>query len=672
MKQYTYHHEIRTMIGHFVSAFNDIVIKRFDADDVPQDSLQVAYSYGPKQRVFYDLAQKKTNIRLPLVNVFLSNLARSPERVSNKIASLAFNSNHQSSHFVNVAAPVPVTLSIAMTIVTKYQRDMEQILTNFIPYTDPYIAISWNHPITNQELQSKITWSGDAPIKSPDQMDGTTPYQWTCDTSFTMDGWLFKSDQQPIGKIFYINSTYTPVPEIFCHIEDNEAYVSAANTDYFTISANPLPMISNKACVEENVATTLTIYGKMFNHITGVYLSGGSGVSIPSTSAWNLLNAASSLSATTALCSSITAYAVPDFIVGSVTDISHTSLAKQMQYFEQQTTLYTGSRQTNNANTPWNMITLFVPQMTGSGYFDVIVVNGAGCGSIKTSSFLDLVNPYQPGDPNYNNWVLGDQQYPWYGHGIGVSTSISSAAISSTPLQHETTQIQTIADVAGSLHNTYFILEDVNGPKSFTWDGGAVNQITQLDCIGIDGTSLFTGSDGRYLLINSLDGRGCYWFNTGFENGPGVACDFYQQVDVGLSDSSSVIANTLLAALQTHGFADVGTLDTTVIVQTNIEGPQLAADNGTPGITCSESTIGRVSAVNPLAAPTNVFINGSDNSSAAVVATLVGQAIADNTAISTVVVGDTVTATDNRYGDRNDAWDAGLTGFTISVTNQGS
>ncbi len=420
MNQYTYHHEIRTMIGHFVSAFNDIVIKRFDNDNIAQDSIQVAYTYGPKQRVFYDLVQKKTNIRLPLVNVYLSNVARAESRVANKIASLAFNSNHQSSQFINVAAPVPVSLGISMTIITKYQRDLEQILTNFIPYTDPYIVVSWNHPITNQELQSKITWSGDAPIHSPEQLDGTTPYQWSCDTNFTMDGWLFKSDQTPIGKIFYINSTYTAVPDIFCSLSDNEAFVSTDTTDYFTISANPLPMIVDKYCIKANEPITMTIFGKMFNKVTGVYLSGGSGVTIPGTSSWNVFNPSSSLSATTTMCSAITAYAVPDFIVGNVTDITAFNIKQRMQLFETQTTTYTGNRQTNNANNQWNMISFHIPGISGSGVFDVIVVNEAGCGSIKTSSFLDLINPYQPGDPQYNTWTINDQQYPWYGTGITV------------------------------------------------------------------------------------------------------------------------------------------------------------------------------------------------------------------------------------------------------------
>ncbi len=424
MTQYTYHHEIRTMIGHFTSAFNDIVIRRFDNEMVQKDSLQVAYTYGPKQRVFYDLVQKKTNIRLPLVNVYLAGINRSTERVANKIASLAYNDNHQSSHFTNVAAPIPVSLNIAMTIVTKYQMDMEQILTNFIPYTDPYIVISWKHPITSQELQSRITWSGDAPIKSPDAIDSTTPYQWSCDTSFTMDGWLFKADQTPIGKIFYINSTYTPVPEIFCHLEDNEAFVSSYNTDTFKISANPLPMIVDKYCIEQNKATTITLFGQMFSHVTGVYLSGGSGVTVPSATAWSIFNPNSSLAATTAMCSAITAYAVPDFYVGAIHSPTNATLGSQLSEFQTQTTNYSGGRMTNTSNQQWNTITFRVPPISGVGYFDIIVVNEAGCGSIKTSSYLNLVNPYQPGDPEYDNWgTTNDQQYPWYNKGISVGSN---------------------------------------------------------------------------------------------------------------------------------------------------------------------------------------------------------------------------------------------------------
>lgn len=403
------------MIAHFVSACNDIKIRRYEPNEVVSDTLQVAFSYGPKTRAFWDRVQKKNVIRLPLVNVAINSINRAEQRVANNVLDMMHNSSTASQYLTRTRPPVPVDLGISMTIFTEYQRDMEQILTNWIPYFDPFIAISWTHPITKQELQSRIIWSGQAPIQSPDNLDSQSPLMWQCDTSFVMEGFLFKSDVPPAKKIIKINTSWTPVDTIFCNIADNEAQQSTFNTDCLSLTGLPVPMIPSLLCIKQGQWTQVSIFGRMLTDLTGIFVSGGTGVTVSSASAWNLFDVASAGGSLTSTCHNITGYAVPDFVVGNNQVLTQPNVNSDQIY------------QTSHSlppHVPWNTVTFWIPPVSGSGYIDIIITNPGGCGSLSRSSYLHLINPYPSDDPKHDTW--SGQQYPWYNLGIFVGEAVDA------------------------------------------------------------------------------------------------------------------------------------------------------------------------------------------------------------------------------------------------------
>ena len=42
--------------------------------------------------------------------------------------------------------PVPVNLEVSMSILARYMEDVDQIISNFAPYNNPYIILSWPVP----------------------------------------------------------------------------------------------------------------------------------------------------------------------------------------------------------------------------------------------------------------------------------------------------------------------------------------------------------------------------------------------------------------------------------------------------------------------------------------------------------------------------------------------
>jgi hypothetical protein len=220
MKNYTFAWEIQTLLEQFVAAFNDVIVKRYDKDKnvvAPLEGHKVRYVYAPKQRVFNFLTTPAPGgITVPVIAVNISGISRDNNRVFNKNQgfSVAYNPKDGSGSYIKtVLQPVPININVNMTIVTKYQSDMDQIITNFIPYCDPYIIISWKLPAivdssSPYEIRSEILWGGNINLNYPVDLQPTQSFRITADTSFTIKGWLFKKMDESINKIYTIQSVY--------------------------------------------------------------------------------------------------------------------------------------------------------------------------------------------------------------------------------------------------------------------------------------------------------------------------------------------------------------------------------------------------------------------------------------------------------------------------------
>lgn len=231
MTNQAYFAEIRNLVANFCAAFDNIVINRYDANQVAQSQLQARYVYAPKQRVLYDLVNKAGNITLPVISVWMTNFTRDNSRVFNKIRGFDFGDSNELDFTTHVGSPVPVNITVNMSIMTKYQCDMDQILSNWVPYSNPYIILSWKVPSKfnlnyNYEIRSEVLWDGSISLEYPTDLASTDKYKAIANTSFVIKGWLFPA--APISKysnIYYISA--------FHHVE-------SILTEYESMSASTL------------------------------------------------------------------------------------------------------------------------------------------------------------------------------------------------------------------------------------------------------------------------------------------------------------------------------------------------------------------------------------------------------------------------------------------------
>jgi len=232
------------MIQMFASAMDDITIKRYNKYREPQDSIRCRFVYAPKQRVLADLLDKAQNLQLPVIALTNGGISRDPNRVFNKIQG-SYMTSGDSTKTNKLQQPVPIDLLINMTILTRFQEDYDQIVTNFIPYFDPYIIISWRTPsMPDYEIRSQVVWSGNITATYPYDINATQVARVEGTTSFTFKGWLFKAAPSgPESTIFTVNSNFSTESGLNSMLSLDA--LNELTTERHVLSAVPQPRIIN-------------------------------------------------------------------------------------------------------------------------------------------------------------------------------------------------------------------------------------------------------------------------------------------------------------------------------------------------------------------------------------------------------------------------------------------
>lgn len=262
MKFETFHFEIKDLITQFVTAFDDITIKRYNKNREVQNKIQVRYVYAPKQRVLYDIVNKAQNLTVPVVAVYITNVARDESRVFNKLSGFYINrgvseiDTRAKSQFYKT--PVPVSIGVSMSIITKFQSDMDQIISNFVPYSNPYIILSWRLPTTAvegdlatpQEIRSEVLWDGGINLSYPTDIAANEKYRIVGDTAFVIKGWLFPKLEDSKGNIFYVDNNYYNSSQLtsFDNLSGlTYTYPTSSSllSDTETVSVSGLPQITS-------------------------------------------------------------------------------------------------------------------------------------------------------------------------------------------------------------------------------------------------------------------------------------------------------------------------------------------------------------------------------------------------------------------------------------------
>lgn len=200
MNRITYAKEIRRAILHFLSAMDGVKIQRYNSKGEVMDTIKVGMGFHPKSPIFKDAVNNSGHITLPFISVKLTNISYDGSRSWNKTHQM--NTYHESNNRVlNYTCPVPVNLDFELDITTVYYEDLFQILTNFIPYTNPYIYVKMQEPFTGKELRCPVEWNGQIPLNVADELTPSDNNRYKASTGFTYKTWIFKAKEEEVAKI---------------------------------------------------------------------------------------------------------------------------------------------------------------------------------------------------------------------------------------------------------------------------------------------------------------------------------------------------------------------------------------------------------------------------------------------------------------------------------------
>jgi hypothetical protein len=249
-------------------------------------------------------------------------------------------------------------------------QDMDQIISNFVPYTDPYIILTWKEPVSDNvnnsiEIRSEVLWDKTINLNTPTETTYSDKFRIIADTSFTIKGWLFRSKNERSSPIYFIENNFINVRPDFnfnqglssleyesfydslTSVADIETISLSGIPDitnvYFNTSGSLLP-IDNPITIKRNLSSggrSYTFYGDNYDRTEFIMLSSNSAI----TTGFTAVN--------TTYTGEVSGYILP--------------------------------------NSQWNVLNnqilnIMMPALTASGKFDVIVKNQAGW---KTSAEID-------------------------------------------------------------------------------------------------------------------------------------------------------------------------------------------------------------------------------------------------------------------------------------------
>lgn len=357
-----------------MNAFSDIVIKRFNVHKESRDQIKTRIVYAPKQRVLADLLDKDQNLQLPVISVNIAGISKDDSRVFNKILG-TYHTPANSTASIHERGVLPIDVTYNISIMTRFQQDMDQILSHMLPYVNPYFVVSWRTPSRpDHEIRSKVMWDGNVSVQYPIEQNANQVARVVADLSFVFKGWLFQQAEE-VENIYTFNTAFINAGTLpFDYFLNNESRPDPGSIISIYNAAPPQPKFIEPFSAKIGDRPFITVWGAGLEAITNVYLSG-----IPvytSSVVQNPFLSSVSLSSTNP---SFTAVKLLSSDWSSVTDSS---------------------------------FSFKLPITNNSGKIDIIVENIKGWGTLLQNVPINTNNPYPSSTPMYENWI--PIQLPYY------------------------------------------------------------------------------------------------------------------------------------------------------------------------------------------------------------------------------------------------------------------
>jgi hypothetical protein len=136
-----YHQSVRKYIIMFGNMFNDIVVRRLNANGVSLQAVSVPLAYGPKEKFLVRITQdpnldQQVAIQLPRMGFEMTTLAYDGvRRLSSSTRNVKIIDDKNKLNFTYV--PVPYDMNFSLYAYVRNADDGAQIMEQIVPYFGP-------------------------------------------------------------------------------------------------------------------------------------------------------------------------------------------------------------------------------------------------------------------------------------------------------------------------------------------------------------------------------------------------------------------------------------------------------------------------------------------------------------------------------------------------------
>lgn len=192
MKYRSYNNELKTCTAQLLDVFNQIVIDRRDNRNTVQKLISVPCVYGNRSRILKSLENRNKTYKVPIICLTMTSISKDAARILEVNRGIQVQTREWQYDPIKTT-PVPMNIEYEMSIVTKYQEDLDQIICNFIPFSNPDFYVVWRHPKepSRWNLKSQIVWDGAISPTYADEVAEADPYRIVATTTFTFKTWIF-------------------------------------------------------------------------------------------------------------------------------------------------------------------------------------------------------------------------------------------------------------------------------------------------------------------------------------------------------------------------------------------------------------------------------------------------------------------------------------------------
>jgi len=192
VKYRSYNAEFRTSTAQLLDVFSSIVIDRRDNKNVVQELIRVPCVFGQRDRVLKSLENRDKTLKIPLITLSVNSMTRDNTRAYDLQQRLRYQGTSDGIPQLIKNSPVPMNIGFTLSIVTKTHSDLDQIVSNFIPFCNPDFYVVWPHPKQpTKNIKSQVVWDGDLQVDWPEEVTENDPYRIIANTQFTYKTWIF-------------------------------------------------------------------------------------------------------------------------------------------------------------------------------------------------------------------------------------------------------------------------------------------------------------------------------------------------------------------------------------------------------------------------------------------------------------------------------------------------